>query len=121
MSESMRYDDHPEKGNETFPSQEDVEAFMKGILQRDDYTILSQTSDANGASELEIQIVIGDRNIRLQYERAKCDSSSPSFHGKEFSASIHLVEYDSDGKVIGGKQIANYLDGKWSDIRELSS
>ena len=122
MIEGMRHDDHPEKGKEIFPSLDEIKDLLGRILQRSDFEILSEHSDAEGASLLEIETVIDDTKVRLQYGRAKNDITSPSIpDGGRFSASIHLTEYDNDVNAIGGKCVANYIDGNWTSIREVAS
>jgi|GEM_PF-4507925 len=122
MTEGMRHDEHPEKGTETFPSPDEVKSLLARILHRKDFAILSDDSDPKGASLILIETVIDGTKVKLQFGRAKNDITSSLLpDGGRFSASIHLTEYNNNGKAMGGRCVANYLDGNWSDIREVSS
>jgi hypothetical protein len=100
---------------ERFPSKEEIRSVFETILQGKRYKELRVLSKEGLVRLYEIEVTL-ENGERLQYNYQRAiynyrDKSLPP--GAQFSASIHMTKYGSEGNPNGGHCVANYLDGEW--------
>ncbi|MES2088355.1 MAG: hypothetical protein V4467_05210 [Patescibacteria group bacterium] len=104
-----------EKGPEQFPSREEIESIFNVILRGRAYKEVRFKSNEEGVFLYEVEVTLENgEKIELNYQKANNNYLDPSLNpNAQFSASIHSINYDTDGMPCGGGCVANYLDGKW--------
>ncbi len=102
---------------ERFPSKEEIRSVFETIINGRQYTELPgrEKSDEQGVYLYEIEVPFENgEKVECNYQRANYNYKELQGHpGGNYSASIHLYQYDADGMPVGGKRAANYLNGVW--------
>lgn len=106
---------------EQFPTQEEIKSVFETILKGKPYKELKELqvlSDEKGVCRYDIEVTFENgEKIEYNYQKATNDYRDKSLSAAaQFSASIHTIEYGSDGVPCGGTTAANYLDGRWEYI-----
>lgn len=100
---------------EQFPSQQEIKSIFEMMTQGKEYKEIRLKSNEEGVYLFEIEVTLENGEKReYNYQKATYnyrDTTLPL--NAQFSASIHVINYDSDGIPYGGECVANYRDGKW--------
>ncbi len=115
MVEGMSYD-YLDQPPEELPSKEKIEGEIMNFLEGKNYTVSGKKVETDGedVSLFEMTVLLDGEPAEFNYQRAKYDHTKPGLPtSARFSASIHVIFYDSDGMPAGGGCIANYRDGQW--------
>ncbi len=117
MSLENNFAEQP-KPPEQFPSQEEIKSVFEVLLQGREYKELRVLKNEKGVYLYEIEVASENgEKIEYNYQKATYDYRDESLPpGGRFSASIHTVNYDTEGMPYGGECVANYLDGKWEYV-----
>lgn len=98
-----------EEKEEHAPTFEEVVSLIKEIVGEKECREDRKLEDEKGVYLLEL-VIVEEGGTKTEYSYRRKGKSSA---GDALSCVINVTYYDADGMPVGGRSVADFIEGKW--------